>query len=258
MRNIQKKSIRRALCALGMVLGATTGAHVQAQGIPTIDIQNVVQSTISALQNVMAVQKQIEQYQTQLQQYENMLVNSANPSAFNWDAVQSTITKLNQASNTLKPLTAQAGGIDAFLQQTKDFAGYSTSACFTSAGCSTNERAALASANAAGSQSQKAANDDAMRTIALQQQSLQNDAMNLQMIQSQASGAQGQMQAIQAANQFASAQGNQLLQIRTLLLAAQNAVAARDRVVADREAQQSAAGQQLRQGSFRASSSRTW
>jgi P-type conjugative transfer protein TrbJ len=97
-----------------------------------------------------------------------------------------------------------------------------------------------------------------MRTIALQQQSLQNDAMNLQMIQSQASGAQGQMQAIQAANQFASAQGNQLLQIRTLLLAAQNAVAARDRVVADREAQQSAAGQQLRQGSFRASSSRTW
>jgi P-type conjugative transfer protein TrbJ len=38
-------------------------------------------------------------------------------------------------------------------------------------------------------------------------------------LQTQATGAQGQMEAIQAANQLASAQTNQLLQIRSLLVA---------------------------------------
>jgi conjugal transfer/entry exclusion protein len=42
-------------------------------GIPVIDGTNVVQTTISAVNNVQAVAKQIQQYQTQLQQYENML-----------------------------------------------------------------------------------------------------------------------------------------------------------------------------------------
>lgn len=42
-------------------------------GIPVIDGTNVVQTTISAVNNVQAVAKQIQQYQTQLQQYEKIL-----------------------------------------------------------------------------------------------------------------------------------------------------------------------------------------
>ena len=70
-------------------------------GIPVIDGTNVVQTTISALNNVAAVQKQIEQYVTQLQQYQNMLQNSLAPAAYIWDQANSTINKLMQAQDTL-------------------------------------------------------------------------------------------------------------------------------------------------------------
>ena len=68
----------------------------------------------------------------------------------------------------------------------------------------------------------------------------------------------GQMQAIQFANQLASAQGNQLLQIRGLLIAQQNAIATRNQALADREAQEAAASEQLRMGDFKASSGQQW
>jgi P-type conjugative transfer protein TrbJ len=51
-------------------------------GIPVVDGLNVSPSTISAIQNVAAVTKQIEQYKTQLEQYENMLQNTAAPAPY--------------------------------------------------------------------------------------------------------------------------------------------------------------------------------
>ena len=91
-----------------------------------------------------------------------------------------------------------------------------------------------------------------------QQTNLTADAATLQRLQSAAQGAQGQMQAIGYANQLASQQANQLLQIRGLLIAQQNAMATKMQADADKEAQQAAAAAQLRQGSYRASPARTW
>ncbi len=65
------------------------------------------------------------------------------------------------------------------------------------------------------------------------------------------------LQAIGYANQLASQQANQLLQIRGLLIAQQNAMATKMQADADKEAQQAAAAAQLRQGSYRASPART-
>ncbi len=56
------------------------------------------------------------------------------------------------------------------------------------------------------------------------------------------------MEAIQAANQLASAQTNQLLQIRSLLVAQQNAAATLAQAQADKEAQQAVSSEQLRNG----------
>ncbi|HEN4850174.1 TPA: conjugal transfer protein TrbJ, partial [Klebsiella quasipneumoniae subsp. similipneumoniae] len=78
-------------------------------GIPVIDGTNVVQTTISAVNNVQAVTKQIQQYQTQLQQYENMLQNTVAPAAYIWDQANSTINKLLQVQNTLNYYKNQAG-----------------------------------------------------------------------------------------------------------------------------------------------------
>lgn len=112
----------------------------------------------------------------------------------------------------------------------------------------TTQRQALLDAQSNGSEAQKKANDAVLQGVDQQQKTLVNDAANLRSLQSQATGATGQMQAIQAANQLASAQTNQLLQIRGLLVAQQAAAATRAQVVADREAQQAAAAAQLRDG----------
>ncbi|WP_258042143.1 hypothetical protein [Pseudomonas syringae] len=77
-------------------------------------------------------------------------------------------------------------------------------------------------------------------------------------VQRAASGATGQMQAIQSANQLASAQTNQLLQIRSLLIAQQNALATNAQVEADRDAQKFAADRKPLSGRNSQSADRQW
>ncbi|MBE7326235.1 conjugal transfer protein TrbJ, partial [Nocardioides sp. Y6] len=76
-------------------------------------------------------------------------------------------------------------------------------------------------------------------------------------LKGKATTAQGQLEARGYANQFASQQANQLMQIRGLLLAQQNAIATQMQAQQDRQAQQDAAGAKLREGSYRASPSKT-
>ncbi len=109
-----------------------------------------------------------------------------------------------------------------------------------------------------GSEAQKKATDALFKGLDKQQDAMEADARTLQRLQSSAQGATGQMQAIGYANQLASQQANQLLQIRGLLIAQQNAIVTRNQVLADREAQEAAAGEQLRRGSYRSSAERAW
>lgn len=241
MRRATRQATKMAL-AIGIT--AAFGGPVHA-GIPVIDATNVVQTTISAMQNVAAVAKQIQQYETQLQQYQNTLA----PAAYVWDQANQTISKLLQAQDTLNYYKNQAGSIDGYLSRYQDVAYYRSSPCFTSTGCTDAQRQALLDAQANGSEAQKKANDAVLKGVDRQQQTLATDAANLRQLQSQATSAQGQMQALQAANQLASAQTNQLLQIRGMLTAQATAAATRAQVIADREAQQAASAKQLRDGS---------
>nr|WP_254865038.1 P-type conjugative transfer protein TrbJ [Serratia marcescens] len=245
---------------IALSIAVTLGvASMSAQaGIPVIDGTNIVQTTISAMEQVAAVQKQIEQYATQLQQYENMLQNTVAPAAYVWDKAQSTINGLMQSIDTLNSLTNQAGSLDAYLGKFQDVSYYKSSPCFTSAGCSDTERAALEKARELGSQSQKAANDALFKGINDQQKNLQSDARQLERLQSQAQGAKGQMEAIGYANQLASQQANQLLQIRGLLIAQQNAVGAQLQAKADQDAREAAGSAQFWSGKPGKSSGKGW
>lgn len=91
-----------------------------------------------------------------------------------------------------------------------------------------------------------------------QQNTLQRDANNLANMQRQAVNAEGQMQAIQSANQLASAQANQLIQIRSLLVAQQSAVATEAQIAGDRESQQQAADQHALSGNNSQSAEKSW
>ncbi|MFV8644990.1 P-type conjugative transfer protein TrbJ [Ralstonia pseudosolanacearum] len=243
-----RRATRPAKMVLAMGIAAAFSGQVYA-GIPVIDGTNVVQTTISAIQNVAAVEKQIQQYQTQLQQYQNMLQNTVAPAAWVWDQAQQTMNKLVNAQDTLSYYKNQAGSLDSYLSRYGDVSYYRSSPCFSGGGCSSREMQALQAAQSNGSTAQKSANDAVLKAVDLQQQTLTSDAANLRSLQSQAMSAQGQMEAIQAANQLASAQNNQLLQIRGMLAAQAAAQATRAENVVDKEALQAVAGQQLRDGS---------
>lgn len=222
-------------------------------GIPVIDGGNLVQNVMSAMESVAQTAKQIEQYKTQLQQYENMLQNTAAPAAYIWDQAQSTINSLLAAQDTLTYYQNQLGSLDAYLGKFQDVAYYRSSPCFSSAGCSDAERAAMEQNRVLASESQKKANDALFKGLKKQQEALTADARTLQQLQGKAQDATGQLQAIGYANQLASSQANQLLQIRGLLLAQQNAEAVRVAAELDAEARGDARAKQMRTWTFRQS-----
>ncbi|ABM18804.1 P-type conjugative transfer protein TrbJ [Marinobacter nauticus] len=226
---------------------------VQA-GIPVIDGTNLTQNIMSALEAVAQTAKQIQQYQTQLQQYENQLQNTMAPAAHIWDQAQRTINDLNQATNTLAYYQNQLGSLDAYLGKFQDVAYYRGSPCFSSTGCSDAERAAMEENRRLASESQKRANDALFKGLEQQQDNLEADARQLTRLQSAAQGADGQLAAIGYANQLASNQANQLLQIRSLLIAQQNAEATRLASELDDSARGEAREKQLRTWEYQPSS----
>lgn len=229
-----KKALAVAMCAGALSMPAHAG-------IPVIDGTNLSQNIMTAIESVAQTLKQIEQYKTQLEQYENMLQNTAAPAAYIWDQAQSTINGLMNATNTLNYYKQQLGSIDGYLDKFQDVNYYKSSPCFSATGCSAAEWNAMKQIQQLASESQKKANDALFRGLEKQQDNLQNDASTLQRLQSAAQGATGQMQAIGYANQLASQQANQLLQIRGLLIAQQNAVATKMQADTDRESRQAAA-----------------
>lgn len=248
-----------------LVVALSTGSLTVHAGIPVIDGANLSQTIMTAIESIAQTLKQIEeyatqleQYSTQLQQYENQLQNTAAPAAYIWDAAQSTINGLMDTVDTLSYYRAHLGSIDSYLGKFQDVAYYRGSPCFSDTGCSDAEWAAMSENRRLASESQKKANDALFRGLDKQQDALKADARTLEQLQASAQGANGQMQALGYANQLASQQANQLLQIRGLLIAQQNAIATRMQAEADREAQTIASDEQFRRGSFRASSGQTW
>lgn len=249
-----KKSLLAAKVAFVVALasGPMMLTPAQAGGIPVIDASNLTQNVMTAVESVAQTLKQIEQYQTQLQQYENMLQNTMAPAAYIWDQAQSTINGLMNAVDTLDYYRNQLGSIDAYLEKYQDVAYYRGSPCFNgSGGCTPAERAAMEENRRLANESQKRANDALFRALDQQQTSLRNDARTLEQLQGRAQSAQGQMQAIGYANQLASQQANQLLQIRGLLIAQQQALAAQAAEAQDQAARDQAKEQAMTGGSYR-------
>lgn len=209
--------------------------------IPVIDGGNLTQNVLTAMESVAQTLKQIEQYQTQLRQYENMLQNTAAPTAYIWDQASQIMDRLRGAIDTLDYYKRNLNGIDGYLGKFQDVAYYRTSPCFSNTGCSEAEWAMMDENRRLASESQKRANDALFRGLDQQQTALQHDANTLQQLQRQAQGAIGQTQALGYANQLASHQANQLLQIRGLLVAQQNAIVTRMQAETDLEAKQQAA-----------------
>lgn len=246
-----------AIMRFGFAVAAVAAMTAPAgAGIPTVDAignilhgLNLSETTVTAgeavaqtLKQVEQYRTQLEQYRTQIQQYENMVRNTAAPAAYIWNEAQTVMTQLRSATDTLSYYRNQAGSVDAYLAKFQDVNYYRTSPCYTATGCSEEEMAAQTQAAAAlGSEAQKRANDAMLRGIDRQQEAIQTDAARLGQLQGNAQTADGQMQAIGYASQIASEQANQLLQIRGLLIAQQNAIATKMQADNDKAARDQAA-----------------
>ncbi|MBA3016119.1 MAG: P-type conjugative transfer protein TrbJ [Proteobacteria bacterium] len=257
MKITKKLSLEIAL--LGVLLLGHLGVKTQAiAGIPVFDAANLAKNMVSSVELVSQTLKQVQQYQTQLQQYENMLQNTQVPSMNTWDAASATMTQLRNNIDTLSVYKNRLGSTDAYLGTFHDTASYRNSPCYSPNGCTPAQWAELQNSADLGSESQKRANDALFRGLDQQQTLMVNDANTLETLQGSAQGATGQLQAIGYANQLASAQANQLLQIRGLLISQQNVIATRNQALADREAKEAAASVQARRGTFQPSSLTTY
>lgn len=243
---IRQFTIAMFLLALFLPLPAKAG------GIPVFDAANLQQTTLSAIEAVNQTLKQIEQYALQLQQYEDMIKNSVAPAAYVWDQAQRTMNKVIALQNQLEFYTNQAGDVDTYLRKFGSVSSYRTSPYFKSAATEENRKALLESEEL-GSEAQKNANDNVVKTLENQQTALKEDAANLENLQANAQSAQGRMEAIQHANQLASHQANQLLQLRGLLMAQIAAENARAQTVAAREARQHAMEEQAKASTYKKS-----
>ena len=246
MKSLAAKTVLAGAITLGAIQGAQAGIPVIDSGNLEQNMTTALESVAQTLKQVEQYAKQVEQYQTQLQQYENQLQNTAAPAAYIWDQANATINKLVEAQDMLAYYQNRAGSLDAYLAKFQDAAYYRGSPCFNGGGCTAEAREAMAENRRMSNQAQKEANAAMFKGLAQQQENMQADALQLERLQSAATTADGQMKAIQYANQLASHQSNQLLQIRGLMVAQQNAKVAQQQEDQNRKAIELAAGEYSR------------
>lgn len=232
---------------MSLFLWALSPGSAISGGIPVMDSTNLTQNIMGVLQNVMQTMKQVKEYQTQMDQYQTQLQNTLSPSTFVWDDAQGTIMDILGTIDTLSTYKQQVGDLDSYLNKFRDMNYYEN---LLNDGYSQDEIDQLYGIDALGSETKREANNALIRTVDNQQASLQADADQLQDIQSQAEGSQGQMEAMQSTNMLLSNISNQLLQMRGLLIAQNNALAEMRKDRIDKEARQRAASKQLRSGTF--------
>ena len=233
-------------------------SSILAAGIPVFDASNMTQNTVAALESVSQTLKQIEQYTLQLQQYEDQIKNSLAPSAYVWAQAQRTMNKLLELQDQLNFYSQQSGSLDNYLKKFGNVNYYRDSPYFGSGSATDAQRQAFLESDELGLNAQKYANDNVARTLEQQQAALKEDATNLENLQRSAQTAQGRLEAIQYANQFASLQANQMLQLRALLMAQQAAENAKAQTDAAKEARQRAATEKALETNFQKSSGKVW
>ncbi|MFC1098359.1 P-type conjugative transfer protein TrbJ [Pasteurella multocida] len=210
-----KKLSKKFSAGVLLLLMGTASLPSHASGIPTFDGANAVQTTITALNTVQQYMQQIQEYQTQLLQYENQLKNSLAPASYIWSEALKTMNDLQRTVNDLKALKAQLGDVNAYLEKFGDISYYQNASCYTNKSQCHEE---FHKQRQEFSKLQKAANDALTKGISAQNDAIISDSRKLQQLQSKAQTAQGQMEALQYANQLAAAQNNQMLQFRQIML----------------------------------------
>lgn len=240
IKTILTATIATVLIGLSAPAKAFFGAEI------VFDPTAIIQTTKSAIEEHAQTLKQIEQYILQGKEYAQQIKDAMAPAAYIFDEVTSTIDEIQALNSTIDGYISEYGDVEGYLSKFKDVSYYKDSPCFKEGGCSQDEFQDLHDSIAFGSESQNESNSDFIRYLEQQQDALKDDAKTLEKLQDQAQDADGHMKALQAANQLASAQANQLLQLRSGFNSFANAIVQRQQALQQVEAQAHAAGVALR------------
>jgi P-type conjugative transfer protein TrbJ len=191
-------------------------------------ITSATQNVASVLKQVDQYAEQVRQYQTQLQQYAQQLKDAALPVTQAWNQAQQTMGNMMSLVNQ-----AQGGQMLAYLQQYKDLNGWLSSNGYYNP-----------NAIQQGYALQKSTNDTALQMAQAQRAALLNDVQRFQGLENAAGSADGADKLLSYANQIAAEQTQQLMQMRALCNQMLEEAAARDAVLANRQAMMDAATQQ--------------
>lgn len=223
-----------AACLVATIvhLAVTEPRRVQAQGMGVIDLPNLAQNLITAIETVDQYLTQIQQYQLQFMQVEDMIKNGAAPAVYVWDKVNSISENVQRLDETVLSHTYWVDSMDDYLQRFGDLDYYRSAKCYGGdLSCTQSEWdriiAEAQDQHGLAAQKRKQTIDDLIKTLARNAEQMEDDSDNLDSLRrnSEKAGTQGHMAVAQAGNQLASAQTQQLMQIRALMVAQQQAVA---------------------------------
>jgi len=221
------------IVAYGMIM------PVYAEGIPVIDPANLPQAVLTAYEEVAQTLKQIEQFEKQV-------TNTTAPFFYVWDQANLTMEQAQEVMAWMEDFSEDPGGLNMkeYLKKFGDVDHYRDSPCFKVPGCTPEEWAEEdKKTRDVISLNEKLANNALFKNTTDQMNSLKKDAENLGLLQGHAQAAKGRLEAIGYANQLASHQSNQLMQIRAGLTALMQAEATKAQSEADLKARQQVAGE---------------
>lgn len=225
-----------------------TAAWLGMQGM-AFSLGEPVFDAEALLESVRQTANQMQQIELQKNTIQNLVQNTQSMSSFNWGNPANATQNIISATDTLSFYKNQAGGLERYLNRYQSQAFYKNN---------TLSQDAIKTRLEQGSEAEIKAHEAVLKGIDKQQLSIQQDAKHLEDLQKQVQTAQGQKAASQAQSQINSANAQELLQIRALLIAQQNAQATKDAVLANEKAIRDAKTEQFLSGHFTKSTPRSW
>lgn len=258
---------RKIVIAMVMVVGSGTAGVVSA-GVPVIDVANLVMNVVQSVQ-LKKIQKTLTNNSSGTINYYTNNIDKSNTHIDESTTNISKNTTINTEISTDLDFTLiinRGGGeeiipvprtVTALLEkihakgQDEEYASKFADAAtyYVKAG----ERGPV-EAGFEGSRARKAANDALVKSLDLEQDRLASDAKALTKLAGMIDDVQGHGRQLQVANAIAGTQANQMLEIRSMMLASESARAAESQAAADKEARAIATGKHLREGLDKAAS----
>lgn len=235
-----------------VLLLALTLSPTRADAIPVFDTANFAQNLVSAIEAVDQSLTMIEQLQEDIAHHQtvvdDLVRNAAAPAVYTWDKLNSIKDRLRRIANGLR---LQNLDLKAWLEQFRNLDYYRSAPCYgPDVSCPEREWDRILEESwrmhELASHTRKQTLDDLMTALDAGEKDLQEQAENLEALQRQAQNAKGEMQALQAGNQLASAEITQLMQMRAIMYAQYWALAAQAQHEQAVEAQQRAASARYR------------